>query len=484
MVQWKGNLDRDDVGEKAANLDALESFDVPNFFVLTKSEIDEFFETEDPRRIANTKIPEELKKQVKKAYKNIGMSSEVRNASGQARNLVGNQRESQRVSVRISSTENRSEYELNVGASGLEEAIRNVLSSYYRSNSETPAIIFQKMIEPEHTGAVIQNYTRRHSLVEIVEGLGHSLEEGITVPEFYLLENSSVTATRSPGKQVKVSRNPMNGQRRTRSVSKKSTTFQNSEIQDLARKAAREDFSVKFVYKRGSFYIVDAFRSEAINVEPDLEALKISEGEISGKKGEDYVLADEPRKTKKPLVAEKGGYTTTVSQQKRLQGVPAVVSLKDTESLEDNERDRVEDEHQSKSGGSFSVSEDSSSYGKSISGVTATEVRCWSDFPQLSDNPFSFQDAEEGFVDDCEEILAEDPDLVDGRQIREDAMIRCLELLGELKVLVVEETSDRLLQKVVENDVKALAVPKENLEGTSNALLREEKRFMMRNLRN
>jgi hypothetical protein len=474
MVQWQGNLERDESGEKAAKLDSIEQFEVPNFFVLTKSEIDNFLDTRGPQEIANKNLPEQLQEELKNAYQDIGMSSEVRNASGQARDLVGNQRESQRVSVRISSTDNQAEYELNVGASGLEEAVRNVLSSYYRTHSDTPAVIFQKMIEPEYTGAVIRNYTRRHSLVEMVEGLGHSLEEGITVPEFYLLQNDSVQDARIPGKQVKVSRNPMSGQRRTRTISNSSPTFQNSEVEELARKASREDVSIKFVYKRGTFYVVDAFRSEPMNIEPDLEALKVSEGEIEGRRGEDYVLSDETRETDRPLVAKKGGYTTTHSQQKRKQNIPAVVSLKDTEKIEGSE---------STSEPSQGDHTFSSSRAQGFSGVTATEVRAVEEFPQLSDNPFSFQDSEDSFADSCEEILSQKAEFVDGRSIDDRALTRCLEVLDDVRVLAVEDPSDEVLNAVVENGLEILAVPRNSVEGVSSRLLRQEKKFIIDNLR-
>jgi hypothetical protein len=474
MVQWKGNTQREQVGEKAASLESLEKFNVPNFFVLTKSEVGEFLESREPEEIANQKLPEDVVEEVREAYQDIGVSSEVRNASGEARNLVGNQRESQRVSVRISGNDNMAEYRLNVGASGLEESIRKVLSSYYRENSETPAIVFQKMIEPEYTGAVVNKYTRRHSLVEIVEGLGHSLEEGITVPEFYLLNNSAVQEKRIPGKQVKVSRNPMNGQRRTRTISKNSPTFQDSEIEDLARKASTEGLSVKFAYKRGSFYVVDAFDSKPMSVEPDLEALKVSEGEIKGREGRDYILSDETRKTEKPLVAKKGGYTSTDSQRKRKEGLPAVVSLQNTQKIKDSSSVAKQNKPEE------NIVRDISA---NFPGVTATEVRTVNEFPELSENPFSFQEKESKFAESCEQILSEDSSLIDARDIDEKALLKSIESV-DAKVLAVEEVSDDLLEKVVEQGVEILAVPGQSIEKVSKRLLREEKRFIMRNIRN
>jgi hypothetical protein len=330
------------------------------------------------------------------------------------------------------------------------------------------------MIEPEYTGAVVNKYTRRHSLVEIVEGLGHSLEEGITVPEFYLLNNSAVQEKRIPSKQVKVSRNPMNGQRRTRTISKNSPTFQNSEIEDLARKASTEGLSVKFAYKRGSFYVVDAFDSKPMSVEPDLEALKVSEGEIKGREGRDYILSDETRKTEKPLVAKKGGYTSTDSQRKRKEGLPAVVSLQNTQKIKDSSSVAKQNKPEE------NIVRDISA---NFPGVTATEVRTVNEFPELSENPFSFQEKESKFAESCEQILSEDSSLIDARDIDEKALLKSIESV-DAKVLAVEEVSDDLLEKVVEQGVEILAVPGQSIEKVSKRLLREEKRFIMRNIRN
>ena len=411
------------------------------------------------------------------------MSSEVRNASGEARNLVGNQRENQRVSVRISSESTGSDYKLDIGSSNLENALKQVLASHFRRNDSTPAVIFQKMIEPDYTGAVIHNYTRRHSLVETVEGLGHSIEEGITTPEFYLLENSSVVDTRVPRKQVKVTRNPMNGQRRTRNVSKNSQSFQNNEINDLAREASQAGLSLKFAYKRGTFYITDAFQTDSLNIEPDLEALKVSEGEITGRRGEDYMVLDEPKELDKPQVARKGGFTTKAGYYARENNLPAVFSLEDTEKLEEDQKQRQQMETKKEGTESIKVAESSQSF-ESGPQVTATEVRSVNDFPQLSTNPFNLDSSEVEFADSCEQILAESPDLIDGRNIQLEPLLKAVETVEGIRVLVVEEASEEVLETVISQGVEVLAVPEENVESVRRKLLRGEKRFIMDNLRN
>ncbi|QGA81012.1 PEP/pyruvate-binding domain-containing protein [Candidatus Nanohalobium constans] len=479
MVQWKGNLDRKQVGSKAAQLGSIQAFEVPNFFVLTKREVGKYLKN-DPRQLLNSEVPEELSEEIYDAYDDIGMSSEVRKASGQARDLVGGQRENQRVSVRISDGDSQSKYRLNVGSSDLETALKEVLASYYQENDSTPAVIFQKMIEPDYTGAVVQNYTRRHSIVEVVEGLGHSLEEGGTVPEFYLLQNKSIIDTRVPRKQVKVTRNPMNGQRRTRTVSKNSQTFQDSEVRDLAKKAEREGVSLKFVYKRGTFYIVDAFQTDSLNVDPDLEALKVSEGEITGRQGEDYRLVDKPEDINIPQVARKGGFTSTKAQEARRKGIPAVFSLQSTDKINTENESQQEPGRRPRNNQN---TEETSETVPGVSSVTAIEIRSIRDFPQLLENPFNIQDSEVEFAETCEEILAESPELVDSREISSEALVKALETVSDIRVLALDEASDSLLYSVVENGVEVLAVPEDEKEGFRKQVLRAEKKFMLDQIR-
>jgi len=128
MVVWKGEVERKH-GEKAYNLDQVD-LDVPNFFVITSEELKEMFQTRDPERILNSSIDIE---EIRDAYREVGMSSEVRNASSRARNLVGGQRGNSKVTVRASD-EGVSDFELDVGASGLEDAIKNVAASFIENN--------------------------------------------------------------------------------------------------------------------------------------------------------------------------------------------------------------------------------------------------------------------------------------------------------------------------------------------------------------
>ncbi|MFB6148006.1 MAG: PEP/pyruvate-binding domain-containing protein, partial [Candidatus Nanohaloarchaea archaeon] len=209
MVQWKGEITREEAGGKAARLDSVESFNVPNFFVIERGEIAQLArDAGTAEELMQQEFPEELGERIENAYGEIGMSSEVREASGRARNLVGGQRNGQRVSVRVSGDrQGVFDYRLNVGASSLEEAIKQVAGSFYRveTEHEDPAIIVQKMVDPGYTGAAITNYMGGKSLVEAVEGLGVPLEKGITTPVMYLVDDT-VEQERIPEQQVTVSR--------------------------------------------------------------------------------------------------------------------------------------------------------------------------------------------------------------------------------------------------------------------------------------
>jgi len=140
MVHWKGDIDQEECGERASRLDSIDQLDVPNFFVIDRSEIAELLEEFDP--LKDDELPEKFSEKMNESYKEVDMSSAVRNSSGTARNLVGSQRKRSKVSVRISSSEKglyRSE--LNVGASDLDEALKKVLNSYYRRSDDPPAVI-------------------------------------------------------------------------------------------------------------------------------------------------------------------------------------------------------------------------------------------------------------------------------------------------------------------------------------------------------
>jgi hypothetical protein len=335
------------------------------------------------------------------------------------------------------------------------------------------------MIEPDQTGAVIQNYTEQHTLVETVEGLGHSLEEAITIPELHLVQNREVTQSRTPEKQVKITRNPMNGERRQRKITKNKNAFQKTEIKKLANKADHENLSLKFAYKRGTFYITDAFNNQPINTEPDLEALKVSNGEITGRQGKDYILTDQPRKTSQPQVSKKGGYTSTPAQHARKNQAPAVYSLKNTEKIQNNKRHNIKTPENL--GKQKNTNDKQKNTQTDIESVTATKIKKIKHVSGLQQNPFNNTDQDK-LAKTCEEILLGNTEKIDARNIREKALQKTLKQTKNVQLLVIDEPTTEILYKIVENRVEAIAVPQEQLEKIRKELLRAEKRFILDNL--
>ncbi len=129
MVSWKGEPSEGDLGEKAEHLDQISKAEVPNFFAVPREKVAKNAEVGNN----GVRIDSSLMEEIENAYSRIGISSEVREAPPAARNLVGGQRKKRRVSVRASS-EGRSDFRLNVGSGGLENAVERVLKTYHDEN--------------------------------------------------------------------------------------------------------------------------------------------------------------------------------------------------------------------------------------------------------------------------------------------------------------------------------------------------------------
>jgi hypothetical protein len=323
MVQWKGDLDYNQVGEKAKHLDQVNNFNVPNFFAVTKEEVEQILPNQrDPEKIKNTRMDREIRERLSDSYSNVGVASEIRNASGKAKNLVGNRRETSRVSVRVSTSKKGSYYQLNVGSSNIERAVKNVLASYYEDHSEVPAVIVQKMVEPGHTGAIHTDYKAGYTLIESVKGLGTPLEEGKTNPEVYLIKDNNIVDKRLPEKQLEVSRHPVNGKNRQRNVQRDKSPYKKRKMLKAVSNAANSRVNLKYVYKRGTFYIVDAEPAENPAPEPqnlDLDIIEAS-GDIDSESNRLEIieeLEDLKNIDSEKVISRKGGYTSTISQKAR-----------------------------------------------------------------------------------------------------------------------------------------------------------------------
>ena len=447
MVVWKGEVERKH-GEKAYNLDQVD-LDVPNFFVITSEELKEMFQTRDPERILNSSIDIE---EIRDAYREVGMSSEVRNASSRARNLVGGQRGNSKVTVRASN-EGVSDFELDVGASGLEDAIKNVAASFIENNSEFPSIIIQKMIEAEYTGALIKG---RKDYIEVVEGLGIPLEEGKTSPSRYLLGRE--ISFESPEIQLKVTQNPMTGDYREKRVKDPEKPFSNSEIREFAEDASQ---SVKFVYKRGSFFVVDAFNSDR-DIE-SIEEIKVGSGELQGVIGRDIDYSEEtlpPEEYSKGLVAKKGGFTSNDAEKARKANKPAIFSS-----------DREEGEQIGGSTGKNSRETGSTDV------VTATEIST------INELETGFT-SDQAYIEEYSEVFSFEGDraILDARIMQKEGLKQALDYIEGDIVVLLDEPDQEVLMNIVENGF-SVGVDKNRVQSFETALKKTEQKFILNKLR-
>lgn len=535
MVEWKGKINGE-VGARAAMLDQVENYQVPNFFVITGAETAKLFgEAKDPQQVLNTQLNSDMKSEIKDAYGEIGMSSEVRTADGRAKNLVGGQRNSQLVSVRVSGSE-KGVYEsrLNVGSSKLVEAIKQVATSYYEKNDDHPSIIVQKMVEPDYSGALITDYLIEYGLLEAVEGLGTSLENGITKPHVYLFDDENVVNSSAADNQIKLTRNPINGQQKRKNIDSSSLPFSNSEAGNFYQKISQQNLNVKFAYKRGSFYIVDAWRSvrersdsegfgrEKRSVsEPKLSALRVSEGDIKGKAGRDIIYTDQtvpPEKYKKALISRKGGFTSTDAQKARKAGKPAIFSFEgdlsngqqiqlDSREVDLN-RDTKKESSRSNPFSNMSNSDKSDDRGmdsgssSGIDQVVASEVLPVDPSrergvyisppfgPGYSVTDRQLRDGEavpeSGYLGGYSQIFDFNGEkaVVDTRQLEERGLEQALEYIeADLKILIVDDTDRKIIQVAVKNGFDVFAAPEHQLEVLRQQVLSAEKKFMMEKLR-
>jgi len=535
MVEWKGKINGD-VGARAAMLDQVENFQVPNFFVITEKETAKLFgDSNDPEKVLNTQLNPTMKSEIKDAYGEIGMSSEVRTADGRAKNLVGGQRNSQLVSVRISDSE-KGVYEsrLNVGSSKLVEAIKQVATSYYERNDDHPSIIVQKMVEPEYSGALITDYLGDYGLMEVVEGLGKSLEDGITKPHLYLFDEDSVLDSKAADTQIKITRNPINGQQKRKIINSSNLPFSDTEARDFYQKVSRQDLNVKFAYKRGSFYVVDAWRPEKSNnrkgvgqekqsnPEPELSALRVSEGSITGKAGRDIIYTDQtvtPEKYDEALISRKGGVTSTDAQRARKAGKPAMFSFEGNLSngqeiqLDSKQVDLNGDSHKNegKTVNPFSnMSNQDGGHGTSsntektsrMDQVVASEVLPVDPSrgegvyisppfgPGYSVTDRQLRDGEaipeSSYLGSYSQIFEFDGEkaVVDTRQLEERGLNEALRYIeADLKILIMNNSDRETVRVAVENGFDVFAAPERQLDDLKQQVLSAEKKFMMEKLR-
>lgn len=523
MVQWKGEIEEDISGGRAARLEKLDQFQVPNFFVVTREETKKIVgDAEKEEDIINSSMPGDLKSQIKEAYSDINVSSEVRNASGKARNLVEGQRNGGRVSVRVSDgSPGKYDYRINVGSSELTDAIKDIVASYFSNGSQEqyPAVIVQRMIDAEASGAAITNYIGNYQLFEAVKGLGTALEEGETSPDVYLLKNQDIMAKDIPDEQTETQINPMSGEPRKKQVRRHKSLFRDAEVKKLFGKLERTGYDVKFAYKRGTFYIVDAFESSSSNpfssIETSLDGIRASTGEFEGIIGQDINLSDSAElRGDKPLISRKGGYTSTAAQKARANNIPAIFRFKGELREGENvkaDKNSVKPEKIDQNNPGFSESQNHQNYqdfssgsdrdfnsNNSVEDVNATEVVAVnSDEGLYLQPPFKGRYAvthSEGdnaippgsFLKTYSDVFAHEDSkaILDVRNLDRRGIENAIEYIeADLKILLLSRPEKNLVMKAVETGFDVIAVSPGMVEQTKRMVSREEKRFMMQKLR-
>jgi len=532
MVKWKGEIGENS-GQKAQLLDDLNEFNVPNFFVITPDEIERLFQSEtQPNQVLNASLNMGVKREIKDAYDEVGMSSEVREASGKAKSLVGGQRNGQLVTIRISSPEKEKyNYKLNVGSSNFFQALKEVVSSYYKHNNGHPSVIVQKMVEPGFTGAVTSEGLE--TVVETVKGIGTSLEEGLTQPNICYLRGSRLEKRFIPEQQLEISRNPVRGENQRKKIEPEEP-FEKEEVEKFVRKTRSEDLNLKFVYKRGGFHVVDASRSkreqEGFNISEN--GLRVSNGEINGVIGKEVEFSDQtmsPSEYDNALIAKKGGFTSRDAYQARKAGKPAIFRYKgsidqgqkikaspnDTEvekqenrgqsftsnmskTTPSQTRDNTSDFGESKESNPFRKNEESKAFPDE---VLATEVLPIDPrkgrgvfLKRKGSKGYSVDDQSKGsksiprkgYLSSFEDVFAFEGSsaVLDARRIPARGLEQALKYLeADIKVLLVENPERELLQQAIESGVDAIGCPENRVDRISEVVASFEKKFIMDKLR-
>lgn len=530
MVQWKGEI-AEESGQKAQLLDNLDEFNVPNFFVITPDEVGRLFQSEsDPQEVLNASINRSMKREIKDAYDEVGMSSEVREASGKAKSLVGGQRNGQLVTIRVSDSQKEQySYKLNVGSSNFFESLKQVVSSYYKHNNDNPSVIIQKMVEPGFTGSVKSEGLE--TVVETVKGIGTSLEEGLTRPNVCYFRGSRLEKRFVPEEQLEISRNPVRGENQRKKIEPEEP-FEREEVEDFVRKMRSEDLNLKFVYKRGGFHVVDASRNEGEQegFKISEEGFRVSKGEINGLVGDNVEFSDQtmsPEEYQDALIARKGGYTSRDAYHARKSGKPAIFRY-NGEDLESGQRvqassdeSKVEKQETRERGiGNANMSsrardnrdslnsQESNPFREQESKAFSDEVLATEVLPidprkgrgvflkRKGRNGYSVDDQSaaagvrgvprEGYLSSFEDVFAFEGDsaVLDARRMPERGLKQALEYLeADLKILLVENPERELLKQAVESGVEAIGCPDKRVDRISEVVASFEKKFIMDKLR-
>lgn len=409
-VRWIDDVaegEEREVGKKAAALSAAAraGLDVPRGFVVTaptfeefvrrnglEAEIEQLLSGTDRddlaavRRTANrirslitdTEMDDETREDIHEAYEKINMAEEVRNAGGEAIDLVGGQRETEFVAVRSSPTGARipgaHENAVNVnGKDAVVRAVRDCWASLYAAEAlrveeelgdiHSMAVVVQRMVEPEVSGAVFNSNPINGSgmVVEALWGLGTALSDGSATPDRYVVdEHGTVRSQEIANKGWKVERDPTSGKtlkQRVASTDREAPTLEDadiSEIHDAVRKAERTftgNVRLDFAVARGKLFVLDIAEFATTHGEEtgDREGLvrgrgasagsasgtvtlAYSDTDIEGIEPDRVVVAVDAAERLTPvlpaaagIVTDTGGLASNLSAMARRLGIPCIV---------------------------------------------------------------------------------------------------------------------------------------------------------------
>lgn len=307
-----------DVGKKAASLAALSEYglNTPRGFVVTAQTFEEFVrqnglenqiesilnnadrsdlnslkrtQNRVKNLIMNADVSESVREEIEEAYEKINMSEEVRNAGGEAVDLVGSQRETEFVAVRSSPTGSRfpgaHETFLNInGKSSVIQKMKECWASLYSAEAlsieedvgtiHSMAVVVQRMVEPDVSGAIFgKNPVATQDkgyVVESLYGLGTGLYDGSSTPDRFVVDKSgNVTAHDVVNKEWRIVRDPTSGKNIKQRVShddREARSLDHSQlgqVVDMLQKLeSRFGRSVRldFVFSRNRLYALDLER--------------------------------------------------------------------------------------------------------------------------------------------------------------------------------------------------------------------------------
>ncbi len=239
--------------------------------------------------IMNAELSDDVRDEIEEAYEKINMSEEVRNAGGEAVDLVGGQRETEFVAVRSSPTGSRipgaHANALNVnGKNTVIKHIKECWASLYSTEAlrvedhigsiHSMAVVVQRMVEPDVSGAAFScdplDPDRQRYVVEALWGLGTALFNGSSTPDRFAVDrNGNIRDRDVVNKEWKIVRDPTSGKnikQRVSSEDRETPSIQSRDIEQVADTIQKLEgrfgnaFRLDFVLSRNRTYFLDVER--------------------------------------------------------------------------------------------------------------------------------------------------------------------------------------------------------------------------------